>query len=71
MMLRWISMALLALGLNACGNQSREGQTPLSERSRDSVISRSTLPGAATVGKALEHSDDATQRAATLDSVTR
>lgn len=68
--IRWWTIAPLGLGLIACGNSSGSRQ-PLTERQRDSVIAGSTLPGAATVGKALERSDDAKERAASLDSLTR
>lgn len=44
---------------------------PLSERQRDSVISKSRLPGALTVGAALDAADSAAARAARADSAAR
>jgi len=67
---RGLAVALLAFSLSACG-ASNGSKQPLTEHQRDSVIAGSTLPGAATVGKALEHQDDATQRSASLDSLTQ
>ena len=39
-------------------------RAPLSERERDSILARSGLPGATVVGRALQVSDGAAQRAA-------
>jgi len=66
-----MTVALLGLSLSACGSSSSSSRQPLTEHQRDSVIAGSPLPGAATVGKAREHQDDATQRAASLDSLTQ
>ena len=69
--LRRMAVALLGLSLSACGSSSSSSKQPLTEHQRDSVIAGSTLPGAATVGKALEHQGDATRREASLDSLTQ
>jgi len=65
-----VTVVLAAL-LTCAGCAAREPgrESSLPERSRDSVISRSVLPGAATVGRALGESDQAGQRAAALDSL--
>ena len=62
---------LMALALaSGCGSSPRRAaEPPLTERQRDSVLARSGLPGATTVGRALEVSDDAAARAAALDSL--
>lgn len=41
----------------------------VSQAARDSAIARSRLPGAPAVGKALDVSETARERAATLDSI--
>ena len=43
----------------------------LTEAQRDSAIARSSLPGASTVGRALELSGQATGSAAKMDSLSR
>lgn len=61
-----LALAALLLPFNAaCAPASQpSGRAPLTERQRDSVIARSILPGAPVVGRALEASDRATDRAA-------
>ncbi len=61
---------VLALAVVGCA-APKSTRAPLTERQRDSVISRSSLPGASTVGRALQESDAASQRAANLDSLSR
>jgi len=65
----WTVALLFALGLGGCADRNGGSGRVLSERQRDSVISRSNLPGAATVGRALQESDKASLRAASLDSL--
>lgn len=62
---------LIALALaSGCGNSPRRpANPPLTERQRDSVLAQSGLPGATTVGRALQVSDGATARAAAIDSI--
>ena len=61
---------LVALGmLFASGCSSTEKKTTLTEHQRDSVLARSSLPGAGVVGRALEESDKAAAHAADLDSM--
>ena len=72
---RWLSLlaALMALAASGCGNlvDSDSVKTALTQRQRDSLIARSQLPGAGVVGRALQQSDRASQRAVSLDSLTR
>ena len=49
---------LLLIG---CSSESGRSRTP-TERERDSTIAASPLPGAATVGKAMEAADSAAAR---------
>jgi len=70
---------VLALAALAAGCSPREAEldsaSRLTARQRDSVLSRSELPGAGVAARALEHSDDAAARAAnlgaTVDSLGR
>ncbi len=61
-----LALAVLALLWAAgCAPRSeRPARAPLTERQRDSVLARSALPGAPVVGRALEVSDRAAERAA-------
>lgn len=67
-----ITLAVLAAA-SGCANQvdSDGARTMLSGGERDSVLARSALPGAATVGRALDQSDRAADQAAFLDSLSR
>jgi hypothetical protein len=56
--------ALLCLITLGCSPQSRSARAPLTERQRDSVLAQSALPGASVVGRALDASDRAADRAA-------
>jgi len=50
-----------------CAPRSKpSARAPLTERQRDSVLARSSLPGAPVVGRALEVSDRAGDRAAEM-----
>jgi uncharacterized lipoprotein len=64
-------LAALTLAAIAGCSSHADKQQALSEHTRDSLISRSSLPGAATVGQALAHQDDAKEREASLDSLTQ
>jgi hypothetical protein len=66
--LRFLVPVLAAL-LTGCGASGGASKPALSERGRDSVIARSSLPGAGVVGRALDESDAASRRAASLDSL--
>jgi hypothetical protein len=71
---RWALLAAFAAAtlVSGCANlvDSESARTALSTRQRDSTLAESALPGAATVGRALERSDDALVRSAALDSLT-
>ena len=69
-MRRMLASAVLVL-LCAPGCTPRSGQAsrpPLTERQRDSVLARSGLPGASVVGRAMDVSDRAAERAAGADA---
>lgn len=63
---------LLMLGAFSCAPHSeqsaRAARTPLTERQRDSVLARTSLPGAPVVGRALDASDRAASRANGLNA---
>src|SRR5262249_37509306 len=55
---------LLILGAASCGSHAEHAsRVPLTERQRDSIIAKSSLPGASVVGRALDVSDKAAARA--------
>lgn len=62
--------ATLAWG---CANliDSESAKSALTASQRDSTLAESSLPGASTVGRALDRADDALARSASLDSLTR
>jgi hypothetical protein len=61
-----LSLALLVLA--GCARSAPESRAPLTERQRDSILARQPLPGAGVVGRALESSDDAAERARAMDA---
>jgi len=60
-------------GVAGCANllDSDTAKSRLTAQHRDSVLAGSDLPGAATVGRALDEGDRAAARAAALDSIAR
>ncbi len=70
---RWWWVGIALLGLTGCGakHDAGAGGTPLTERQRDSLIARSSLPGASVMERALAVSDRAAAHAASEDSLTR
>jgi len=70
---RWWWVVPALLGVTGCGSGPRAGagRVPLTERQRDSVIARSSLPGASVMERALAVSDQAAAHAAREDSLTR
>ena len=68
-----VGLALFALA--SCSPRAeRSARAPLTERQRDSILARSSLPGAPVVGRALEASTRATRHAedvAATDSLFR
>lgn len=70
-MTRWFVL-LAAASLAALAGCSKGAERPastLTEAQRDTAISRSVLPGAGVVGRALQVSGRETQRAAGMDSL--
>lgn len=63
-------IALLAL-LAGCSPGQKTAKAKLTEHQRDSVLATEPIPGAATVGKAMEQSAKASESAAQMDSLTR
>ena len=63
-----LGLALVAwLAVASCAPRSQPAErAPLTERQRDSVLARSGLPGAPVVGRALDASDRAADRAAEM-----
>ena len=74
MTIRMLFIGLLALFSTAgCAGHSSTPKpaSTLTEAQRDTALARSSLPGASTVGRALDVSGQGTGRAAQLDSLTR
>ena len=69
---RAVALAL-ALGLARCGPHSGDTKpaSRLTEAQRDTALARSSLPGASTVGRALDVAGRSAARSAQLDSLTR
>ena len=69
-----VALALggLSLGLLACGDlaeRRKEAVDTLTQSQRDSLLSTMPVPGAGAVGKALEASDRARERAQRHDTI--
>ncbi len=64
-----LCFALLA-GCNG-GSSGKSSRKKLTTRQRDSVLSRSKLPGAKVVGKAISVSDTAAARAKRIDDLSK
>ena len=67
-----LALGVLSLGLLACGDlaeRRREAVDTLTQRQRDSLLSTMPVPGAGAVGKALEASDRARERAQQHDTM--
>jgi hypothetical protein len=70
----FLATGIMILALAACSKHSGDddhSSPAISERQRDSTISKSRLPGGGTVGKALAASDSASARAARIESLSR
>ena len=68
---RWIVVAAV-LGVGACGQSAGDAASSadtLTRRERDSIIATMPIPGASGVGRALDASDRARERANALDSI--
>ncbi len=68
-MMRLLLLCALAAALAGCGQKSHEPASRLSEAQRDTVLSRSDIPGASAVGRAFDAADQAKDHAATVDSL--
>jgi len=66
----FVLILLAALAVLSCARTQDGGSKPaLTERQRDSILAKEPLPGASVVGRALEASDQAADRAARMDSL--
>ena len=64
-MIRTVVVLILLAGAAGCAPRAeRSARVPLTERQRDSILARSSLPGATVVGRALDVSDRAADHAA-------
>ena len=74
-MKRFITVALVVLGVWACGRGAGEAGSAetatdtLTRRQKDSIVSTMPLPGASGIGRAQEAADRARARADMLDSI--
>ena len=72
-MRRLIFISLIIVLIVGCSSKSDNGQKKkvLTDRQRDSVLSKSKLPGAKVVGKVIQVSDSAASRAKRLDDLSK
>lgn len=65
-------LCTLLLGCAGCGSPEavRESAEHMSEAKRDTLLAKSSVPGAATVGRALDAAGSQPNPAAQLDSLT-
>ena len=68
-MRRVIVIAILAMLAGACSAGQDHPKKTLTERQRDSVLSKTNLPGAGVVGRALSTSDAEQRRADRMNSM--
>jgi len=72
-MRRTMTIVILAMLAGGCSARQDAPQKTLTERQRDSVLSKTDLPGAGVVGRAMSVSDAEARRAtrmnATVDSL--
>ncbi len=69
MPIRWFLAAALCLAIAGCSAAAKDSaRAPLSERQRDSVLARTPIPGASTVGRAMDAGDDQARRAGALNA---
>jgi hypothetical protein len=66
-------LSLFVLGLAACGGDSKDKQAvnrdTLTERQKDSILAKSSIPGASNVGRAMRAADSTSAGAHRADSV--
>ena len=71
---RWFMIVLLVLlSITGCARHASQPEpaSRLTEAQRDTALARSSLPGASTVGRALDVSGQGAGHAAQVDSLTR
>ena len=71
---RWLVIGMLALlSITGCARHASQSEpaSRLTEAQRDTALARSSLPGASTVGRALDVSGQGAGHAAQVDSLTR
>ena len=71
--MRLLAATFLLVALVGCGAEEGSDQTeqPVSQRTRDSAVAQSGLPGAGAVGQAMTVADSAAARRALEDSLAR
>jgi hypothetical protein len=70
---RILAIAIVALAI-ACGgsgqaNTNKVNRDTLTERQQDSILAKSSIPGASAVGKAMNAADSTSARVTASDSV--
>jgi len=72
-MIRQLPVALLLATLAACGGDKSDKQAvnrdTLTERQKDSILAKSSIPGASNVGRAMRAADSTSAGAHRVDSV--
>lgn len=63
-----VGVLLMSCAVGCAPRSNQASRPPLTERQRDSVLARSSLPGASVVGRAMAVSDRAADRAAGADA---
>jgi hypothetical protein len=70
----WAVFALVLMAGGACGGGESDGRQgagrdTLTQRERDSMLSKSSIPGASGVGRAMSAADSASARVQAADTV--
>ncbi|MDQ3675033.1 MAG: hypothetical protein M3365_11770 [Gemmatimonadota bacterium] len=61
-------LALFASAVTACGGDQPDDRANLTQREKDSILARSSIPGAKAVRRSMTSADSASARQARLDS---
>jgi hypothetical protein len=68
-----LGLTILLLAVTACGGESADKQAvnrdTLTQRQKDSILAKSTIPGASNVGRAMRAADSTSAGARRADSV--
>jgi PBP1b-binding outer membrane lipoprotein LpoB len=67
-MRRLTLITILALALAGCSKSAPHAESTLTEHQRDSVLAKSSLPGATVVGRAMATDDAEARRAANMNA---